>query len=367
MDDQSHDSERDSAQDSTRNTVVCRVCGAENRASRLFCTDCGTYLKGEEEDTWVDLPARPETTRTLGGPAPGGADPTWAAAAPPSNPMRGATVPPTQPHVPPPPLAWDDALPPSHTAARSTNPAAQPPRRSGDSVASAPPRKKRHWIFATFLVVLLLAAASVTGAVAYQALVGPDPNPGDGGTTGGTATTSTTGGEGTGTTSGPGSSTSSSTSTGSTTPADTLGEPVDPTSTFASSTLPAEGENDYRDRNIVDGRLSTAWSEGAQGAGVGEWVQLDLNGPTTLVALEIANGYQKDERRFRGNPRVERLRIEYSDGSSQTVRLHDDMGFQIINASPTPTEWVRFVIESTYPGDTWEDTSLSEVRLYRTR
>ncbi|MHB1343675.1 MAG: discoidin domain-containing protein [Thermoleophilia bacterium] len=366
MDDRSHDSERESAQDATWNTVVCRVCGAENRASRLFCADCGTYLKGEDEDTWVDLPARPETTRTPGGPAPGAADPTWSAATPPSNPMRGGAAPPARPNVPPPPLAWDDALPPSHTAAGSTNPAARPPRRSVDPVAPTPPRKKRHWIFATFLVVLLLAAAGVTGAVAYQALVAPDPGPGDGGATGGSATTSTTDEEGTDTTSDTGPNTTSSTSTDSTTPTDKLGEPVDPTSTFASSTLPAEGENDYRDRNIADGRLSTAWSEGAEGAGVGEWVQLDLNGPTTLAAIEIANGYQKDERRFRGNPRVERLRVEYSDGSSRTVRLHDDMGFQIITASPTPTEWVRFVIESTYPGDTWEDASLSEVRLYRT-
>ncbi|MHB0981202.1 MAG: discoidin domain-containing protein [Thermoleophilia bacterium] len=142
---------------------------------------------------------------------------------------------------------------------------------------------------------------------------------------------------------------------------------MDVISTFASSTLPAEGENDYRDGNVVDGRLSTCWAEGVEGDGTGEWVRLDLGGPTKLTTIEIANGYQKDERRFSGNPRVETLRIEYSDGSSQLVRVHDDMGFQIITAPPTPTEWVKLVIESTYPGDTWEDTSISEVRLYRTR
>ena len=81
-------------------------------------------------------------------------------------------------------------------------------------------------------------------------------------------------------------------------------------------------------------------------------------------AVEIANGYQKDEARFFGNPRVETLQFEYSDGTTQQVRLYDDTGFQEITPAPKPTEWIRLTILSVYPGDTWDDAGFSEVHLY---
>lgn len=366
MEEQSHNSARDPERDpeqdvahnSANGSVLCRVCGAENRSNRLFCANCGTYLKGEEEDTWVDLPGVPPAGRPASGAGSPAAGPTWPSTGVPSQPVST--------YASPAPLAWDDPFPQDHTPRASEDYGLRSPRPSDPSPPSRPPRRRHHWALATLLVVLLIAAAGVTGAVAYKALLGPESGPGDGGSTGGTSTTSTGGGAGSTTTS-DGPDTTTGTSTTSTAPAGDLGEPVDVVSTFASSTLPAEAENDYRDGNVVDGRLSTCWAEGVDGDGTGEWVRLDLGEPTKLATIEIANGYQKDERRFGGNPRVETLRVEYSDGSSQVVRLHDDTGFQIITTPPTPTEWVKLVVESTYPGDTWEDTSISEVRLYRTR
>lgn len=352
MEDRSHNSAhgptRDpSYQPADQASVTCRVCGAENRSNRLFCAECGTYLKSEEEDTWVDLP-------------PVGGQPGFTTR-PAAGPLE--TPPPAPPGAAASPLAWDDTFPTDQTRdRRSDDPT--PPRLTGAAFTPVPPRRRRHWLLATFLVLLLLAAAGVTGAVAYRALVAPDGDPGDGGLSGGTVSSSTTSGSGSTTTTG-GSDAGSTTSTGSTAPVDVGGELVPVISASASSTLPAEGENDYRALNVIDGRLSTCWSEDVDGKGVGEWIRLDLGESTTLVTIEIANGYQKDQRRFDGNPRVETLRVEYSDGSSQRVRLHDDMGFQIIAAPPSPTEWVKLVIESTYPGDTWQDTSISEVRLYR--
>lgn len=344
MDEQTYDPPPDPA----RGSVTCRVCGAENRAGRLFCAECGTYLRGEEEDTWVDLPGVPAPTGRPGVPDAAAPSPTWQEARPSAS-----------------GLAWDELPPPSRSSA---------PLRGFDTApvrgiqADHPPRppRRRSWLLAVLLVVLLLVAAGVTGAVAYRTLIAPDDGLGDGGAVnGGTSTTEAGGGAGSTTSTTPDGGTS--TSTTSTVPSPELGEPVEAASTFASSTLPAEGDNSYRDRNVADGVLSTCWSEGAEGAGEGEWVRLDLDGQVTLSTIEIANGYQKDERRFYGNPRVETLRIEYSDGSVQRVRLHDDMGYQIVTPPPSPTRWVKLVIESTYPGDTWEDTSISEVRLYRRR
>ena len=45
---------------------------------------------------------------------------------------------------------------------------------------------------------------------------------------------------------------------------------------------------------------TTAWNEGVEGPGVGEWVRFDFGEPVVLTRIEIANGYQKDEERFQG-------------------------------------------------------------------
>ncbi|HZK49294.1 MAG TPA: discoidin domain-containing protein, partial [Thermoleophilia bacterium] len=210
------------------------------------------------------------------------------------------------------------------------------------------------------------AALGLTAAVAYRTLFSPQPGKTtDGGavTTGTTATTSSTDGDAPGTT-------TQTTSAGQPTTSVTgtqAGRLLKTSSWMASSTLPAEGGNDYGAANVADGDLGTCWSEGIDGQGAGEWVRLAFDKPTVLTGIEIANGYQKDDRRFSGNPRVAVLRIEYSTGSAQTVQLHDSMGFQTVTPSPTPTQWVKFVVESTYPGELWQDTSISEIRLYESQ
>lgn len=141
---------------------------------------------------------------------------------------------------------------------------------------------------------------------------------------------------------------------------------VRPKAVTASSALRASSTNDYRATNLLDGDLETAWSEGADGPGAGEWVRFEFSQQVTLSRIEIANGYQKDEDRFFGNPRVRSLQVEYSTGSTQLVTLLDTKEFQVIVPTRQPVEWVKLTIVSVYPGDKWDDTSLSEVRIYAT-
>ena len=199
----------------------------------------------------------------------------------------------------------------------------------------------------------------LTAAIAYRTLFAPNDNPA---ADGGSVTTRTTAnGEG-------GSTTTQTTSPSQTTtsaPATQPGRLLAATSWTASSTLAPEGENSYGPSNVGDGDLSTCWSEGVDGQGVGEKIRLGLREPATLSKIEIANGYQKDQRRFDGNPRVATLRIKYSTGETQTVQLYDSMGYQIVTPTAGSNEWVEFEIRSTYPGDSWDDTSISEIRLYQ--
>jgi hypothetical protein len=139
---------------------------------------------------------------------------------------------------------------------------------------------------------------------------------------------------------------------------------VRPSSAVSSSALQSKSTTSYRATNLVDGDLTTAWEEGADGTGVGEWVQFEFVEPLVIARIEIANGYQKDDDRYQGNPRVKAMKVEFSDGTVQLVDLADVPDYQTITPDVGEVEWVKLVIVSVYPGDRWEDTALSEVRIY---
>lgn len=311
--------------------MICRVCGTENRVNRLFCSECGAYLQDEEEDTLVELPQQP-TPAALPLPSP-------PPPAPPSQPTM----------LDPPAGPYDPEFPRGYRQVQV---------------------EKRWGVTPVLLALLLVVVALGMAAVIYLTIIRPPA---------GTSSVTTAGLLGTGTTAATGTATTDAATTSTTEavvtndsstttlpgPGDDRGTPVGPVPVSASSTLPPEGGNDYRPQNLVDGDLATCWAEGVEGQGEGEWVRLDLGEPTVLSTIEIANGYQKDQRRFEGNPRLKTIRIEYSDGSAQLIQLHDGGGYQTITSPPIATEWVRLVVQVTYPGTTWQDTSVSEVRLYR--
>ncbi|MCX8033215.1 MAG: hypothetical protein N3B14_07520 [Thermoleophilia bacterium] len=139
---------------------------------------------------------------------------------------------------------------------------------------------------------------------------------------------------------------------------------VRPTSVTSSSALEATSTASYGPTNLVDGDLATAWNEGAEGPGIGEWVRFEFSRQWVLARIEIANGYQKDDERYFGNGRVRSLAIEYSTGTTQLVDLLDSKDIQTIIPTRQPVEWFKITIVDVYPGKIWDDTALSEVRIY---
>jgi hypothetical protein len=140
---------------------------------------------------------------------------------------------------------------------------------------------------------------------------------------------------------------------------------VRPTAVVASSILKATTSKSYRATNLLDGDLTTAWEEGAKGPGLGEWVRFEFSKPVVIARIEIANGYQKDDERFAGNPRVKSLKVEYSNGVTQLIDLADSKDYQSIIATSEAVDWFKLIIVSVYPGGRWEDTALSEVRIFQ--
>lgn len=89
----------------------------------------------------------------------------------------------------------------------------------------------------------------------------------------------------------------------------------------ASSTLPHRDKLRYDARQVQDHNLKTAWVEGSEGDGVGEFLEYIIDtsehkgdDPLKVTSLGIYNGYRKSRESWRDNSRVKRLKM-YVNGS----------------------------------------------------
>lgn len=66
---------------------------------------------------------------------------------------------------------------------------------------------------------------------------------------------------------------------------------------------PINGQGKYGVHNLFDGDSATAWVEGTEGPGRGEWLMFSA-GQELPAAIMIRNGYQKSASLFKGNARI---------------------------------------------------------------
>jgi hypothetical protein len=128
----------------------------------------------------------------------------------------------------------------------------------------------------------------------------------------------------------------------------------------ASSTRPALAGNTYGPDNVLDGRLMTAWAEGVDGAGIGEWIRCDFSREVTLRRISIAPGYFKSPQIWARNNRLAAATFYFSDGGAREFRFPDRMEEQIVEVGAVRTSWVRIVINEVY-GGTDPDTAISQL------
>jgi hypothetical protein len=132
----------------------------------------------------------------------------------------------------------------------------------------------------------------------------------------------------------------------------------------ASSVRLAIQSNTYYAANAIDGKRSTAWIEGVDGPGIGEWIRFDFDREIVIHRILIQPGYFKSPLIWAENNRLAVLTAQFSDGSSRELSFADSMTSQKADVGAIKTRWVRFVIKSVYhgtaPGST-DDTALSEI------
>ena len=137
------------------------------------------------------------------------------------------------------------------------------------------------------------------------------------------------------------------------------GTPLKITASSSSVRLAVQS-NTYYPANAIDGKRSTAWIEGVDGPGVGEWIRFDFDREINLHRILFQPGYFKSPAVWAQNNRLATMTAQFSDGSSRQLTFDNRMDSQKVDIGSVKTRWVRLTIDSVYSG-TDPDTALSEI------
>jgi eukaryotic-like serine/threonine-protein kinase len=133
------------------------------------------------------------------------------------------------------------------------------------------------------------------------------------------------------------------------------------TTQATTSTASSQQAKQFVPDNTRDDRIDTAWVEGVNGPGLGEWIAFTFK-PQTIQYVEIFPGYGKSKDLFFANNRVKRATLVFSDGTRAAVQLFDEPRVQTVALpSPVRTGSLRLIIEEVYAGSQYDDTVISEI------
>ncbi len=142
----------------------------------------------------------------------------------------------------------------------------------------------------------------------------------------------------------------------------------------ASSHLKSQGKFNYLPKNAHDFDHESAWVEGAQGQGVGEWLEYEFAGACPRVTgVKILAGYVKSKTAYESNSRPKYIKVYYRSKPICILDLQDVRGMQEFDLekfgpfgyhdSEKPAWRLRFEILDVYPGTKYQDTAISELEF----
>ncbi|TLM80166.1 MAG: DUF4424 domain-containing protein, partial [Actinobacteria bacterium] len=138
-------------------------------------------------------------------------------------------------------------------------------------------------------------------------------------------------------------------------------EDFDPWEETKASTYLKLGDFEYVPYNAANGNPGDAWAEAVDGPGIGQWLQVPFGETRAVKQIRVLGGYQKRADLYAKYNRPKRLKIDYSDGSSQEITLADEMGLQVFDANASATS-AKVTILDVYKGTNERDeTYLSEI------
>lgn len=150
---------------------------------------------------------------------------------------------------------------------------------------------------------------------------------------------------------------------------------------IASSSI-FKGKSEYSTGNVIDHNEKTAWVEGKEGDGIGEWISFTFRKPLDIEELRIINGYTKSEAVYSANNRVKRFKIEVITDDDKMISDTFDMkdltfketieqcGQRIIknqSENKVVIKKITLTILDVFKGSKYEDTCISEFIIIKSR
>ena len=137
----------------------------------------------------------------------------------------------------------------------------------------------------------------------------------------------------------------------------------------ASSSLKPQGKFNYKAENAHDFNHRSVWVEGADGQGIGEWLEYEFPGRCPrITTVKILNGHVKTPKAWRENSRVKSLKMYYMGKPYAILDLEDSRTLQCFDVgvlgphdAEAPNWTLRFEILDVYPGEKFADTVISEL------
>jgi hypothetical protein len=137
----------------------------------------------------------------------------------------------------------------------------------------------------------------------------------------------------------------------------------------SSSHLPSHrNKYSYVAKNAHDLSFATAWVEGANGNGIGEYLEYRFdNTHPRVTQIIIHNGYVKSEKAWQDNGRVKKLKMILDGQPFALLALEDTKAAQRFTFEPLGHRkdgkdmYIRFEIMEVYPGAKYEDVAITEI------
>jgi hypothetical protein len=130
-------------------------------------------------------------------------------------------------------------------------------------------------------------------------------------------------------------------------------------------------QENYHPNYVADDDPRTAWVEGAESSGAGEWLRINVTplDKTSGVRLKIRNGYQKSAGLFKANARAKDVTVRLLPSRVETkATLTDKNGWQELSlAQPAgPVSAIELKVGSVYEGTRYADLCISDVQVFAT-
>ncbi len=142
----------------------------------------------------------------------------------------------------------------------------------------------------------------------------------------------------------------------------------------ASSVLAPQGKTSYDASHLAIDDRENVWSEGVDGYGIGESIEIKQMylgtgyAELTLYSMCIVNGNAKSATKWQENSRVKSMKLYYEGEYLGDIELEDTIKPQYIDLSPLKIKvgngfdaHFRFEITDVYKGSKYEDTCLTGI------